>query len=1266
MFCMHQFFESQVELAPHAIALVQGNEQWTYQELNAKANRLANYLKKQSVAPEMRVGICAERSIEMVVGILGILKAGGTYVPLDLAYPKERIAFILEDTQVSLLLTQRPLVEGFLQQGVPVICLDKEWETIAQESQETPLNEVKPQNLAYVMYTSGSTGKPKGVQISHTNVSHYIEAINKVLQVQPDDVYLHTASFSFSSSIRQLIVPLSQGARVVLATREQTQNPLTLFELIQKQGVTIIDTVESVWRYGLQALENLDQNSQDRLLSSKLRLLVFSGGLLHCQLYKKLRCKLKNQPRIVNIYGQTETIGVCAYPIPTEFDREQGYVPVGYPLCEIQVYILDSELQRVPVGEPGELHVAGASVTCGYLNLDQLNVEKFIDNPFVEEQPIALGGGASAIASESSARLYKTGDLARYLPNGTLEILGRVDFQVKLRGMRVELGEIESVLEQHPTIRQSVVTAREDKPGDKRLVAYIVPKLPSADISKTALIKELRIVLEEKLPSYMVPSAFVLLDKLPLTPNGKLDRLSLPAPTQDDAERKETFVTAQNDLELQLTQIWEKVLGIENISIKDNFFELGGHSLLAAQLLAQVEQIVGKNLPLAILLQAPTVEELANLLTKEEESTVSWSALVPIQPAGSKPPLFCVHAVMGNVLNFWNLARYLGSDQPVYGLQARGLDGKQAPLSRVEDMATEYLKEVRLIQPQGPYYLSGYSFGGAVAFEMAQQLVAQGEKIALLVLFDAGSVVAFKKLSVKERLSNHWQSFSRLGPNYILNKVTTRIKTIQTSMREKLQHKLSQNRGLVLANAEPIPTLPTIEQTNRLALKNYKPNVYPGLGILFRANTWAEEEEWFRDPLLGWGDRFEQGLEVYDVPGTHFTVLDEPHVQVLIKELKVCLEKAQSAHSVQAKPIINSSERPINLFEYESLASQYLSEMALGYYTGGAWDEVTLRDNREAFERFKLSPRMLVDVSHRDLSTQILGQAVRMPILIAPTAFQCLAHPEGEMATRRAAAEMGVAMVLSTMSTKSLEEVASVPMSTPQWFQLYIHHDRALTRALVERAEAAGFSALCLTVDAQLAGSREKSRRNPFTLPSGMQMANLVTMKGREIPATVEDSRLLTYFTQQLDQSLTWQDLEWLQSITTMPVVVKGILRGDDALRAVEHGVKAVIVSNHGGRQLDGAIATIDALPEVVAAVGDKAEVLVDGGIRRGTDVLKALSLGAKAVLLGRPVLWGLAVGGEAGVHHVLELLRDELNLAMALSGCATLQDIDASLVKRL
>jgi len=392
--------------------------------------------------------------------------------------------------------------------------------------------------------------------------------------------------------------------------------------------------------------------------------------------------------------------------------------------------------------------------------------------------------------------------------------------------------------------------------------------------------------------------------------------------------------------------------------------------------------------------------------------------------------------------------------------------------------------------------------------------------------------------------------------------------------------------------------------------------------------------------------------------------------------------------------------KPINLFEYETLAAKHLSQMALDYYASGAWDEITLRDNRAAFERYKLRPRMLVDVSRRDLSTTILGQSLQMPILIAPLAFQCLAHPEGEIATAKAAAKLGTVMVLSTLATKSLEEVALAQQQTEQeaysienpkssgasvgivtgtaktptsrkiqnrfWFQLYVHRDRGLTKALVERAYEAGYRALCLTVDAPVLGQRERDRRNQFALPAGMELANLASITDLEIPYKPGESGLFNYFLEQLNPALTWKDIEWLQSISHLPLVVKGILRGDDAVRAVEHGAIAIIVSNHGGRQLDGAIASIDALSEVVASVGDKAEILVDGGIRRGTDILKALALGAKAVLLGRPVLWGLAVGGAAGVGHVLELLQDELDVAMALSGCAKLQDVDPSLVVRL
>ncbi|SRR5579883_156386 len=359
--------------------------------------------------------------------------------------------------------------------------------------------------------------------------------------------------------------------------------------------------------------------------------------------------------------------------------------------------------------------------------------------------------------------------------------------------------------------------------------------------------------------------------------------------------------------------------------------------------------------------------------------------------------------------------------------------------------------------------------------------------------------------------------------------------------------------------------------------------------------------------------------------------------------------------------------KPINIHEYEKLATEHLSQMALDYYNSGAWDEITLQDNCAAFKRVKLRPRMLVDVSKRNLTTKVLGQTLQIPVLIAPMAFQCLAHSEGEIATALAAAKAGVGMVLSTLSTKSIEEVSTSVHNTnfvaPQWFQLYIHKDRALTRTLVERAYAAGYKALCLTVDAPVLGQRERDRRNQFTLPLGLELANLTSLSGLNIPDPEGESGLFTYFAEQLDPAVTWRDLEWLQSLCPLPLAVKGILRGDDAALAVEYGAKAIVVSNHGGRQLDGAIATLDALAEIVEAVDGRAEVILDGGIRRGVDILKALALGAKAVLLGRPVLWGLAVGGEAGVAHVIELLRNELDVAMALSGCTSLDDVDSSLL---
>lgn len=420
--CIHLCLDSQSELTPNAIALKFQDQTLTYRELNLKANQLANFLKGKGVGPEVKVGICAERSLEIVIAILGVLKAGGVYVPLDPSYPQDRLSFILEETQVPLLLTQSHLIDKVPRHSAKIVCLDQDQSMIAVESEDSPLLSVTDQNLAYIMYTSGSTGRPKGVQITHANIWHYIWAVGKVLEVTARDVYLHTASFSFSSSVRQLMVPLSKGATSVIASREQTKNPLSLFKLIQQQGVTLTDTVPSVWHYGLQALETLDPEQAEALLEFNLRAVAFTGELTPCQLLQKLRHKLKHKPRFFNIYGQTETVGSCAYAIPEQFDRENGYVPVGYAYPHNQVYILDDELRPVVDGEVGELHLGGTCLAQGYLNRPELNQEKYIELE-VEERPV---------------RLFKTGDLVRRLPDGVIELLGRIDFQVKIRGMRVE------------------------------------------------------------------------------------------------------------------------------------------------------------------------------------------------------------------------------------------------------------------------------------------------------------------------------------------------------------------------------------------------------------------------------------------------------------------------------------------------------------------------------------------------------------------------------------------------------------------------------------------------------------------------------------------------------------------------------------------------------------------------------------------------------------------------------------------------------------
>ncbi len=888
--CIHQLFEAQAEQTPNAVAAVFGSEQLTYRELNHRANQLAHHLQRLGVGAEICVGICVERSLDILVGLLGILKAGAAYLPLDPAYPQERLTFMLEDAQVPVLLTQQPQVEKLPSHRAKVVCLDTDWDAINRESQENPIFSVTADNLAYVMYTSGSTGRPKGVSVIHRGVVRLVKGANYA-NLAAEEVFLQLAPISFDASTLEIWGSLLNGARLVIFP-PHTPSLEELGQVIQQYQITTLWLTAGLFHL------MVDERLEDL---KPLRQLLAGGDVLSVPHVQKFIQKI-GDCKLINGYGPTEnTTFTCCYPI-TEPDQLGNSVPIGRPITNTQVYLLDSHLQPVPIGVPGELYIGGDGLARGYLNRPDLTEEKFLQNPF---------------SDEPGTRLYKTNDLARYLPNGNIEFLGRIDNQVKVRGFRIELGEIEAVLAQHPSVKEAVVTARKDISGNKSLVAYIVSHQEQA-----STIDELRRFLKQKLPDYMVPGAFVVLEALPLTPNGKVDRRALPAPDQIRKEPEETFVAPRNELELQLTQIWEKVLGVHPISVKDNFFDLGGHSMLAARLFAQIEKKLGINLPLANLFQAPTIEELARIFSQEDHSSEQkkstmqlesasnllnqsgtaspCSSLIVIQPKGSKPPLFCIH-VLGRGLKFYRpLANHLGSEQPLYGLAAQIMDKKYAPPNRVEDLAAHYIKEMRILQPEGPYFLAGVSFGGSVAFEMAQQLVAQGQKVALLALLDTYASETVNQISSGERFSAHWNKFLQLGPTYVLKKAKDNVKGKIQKFNHKLNHSLNKiGCKLYLGIGRPLSNNLqdfTFQQENIQASRNYVPQVYPGRVALFRSRDQIIDVDVSscRDPQLGWGKLAAGGLECHEVPGTHLGMLQEPHVQVLAEKLTACLDKAQA------------------------------------------------------------------------------------------------------------------------------------------------------------------------------------------------------------------------------------------------------------------------------------------------------------------------------------------------------------------------------------
>ncbi|OYD97951.1 non-ribosomal peptide synthetase [Nostoc sp. 'Peltigera membranacea cyanobiont' 210A] len=616
--CVHELFSAQVAKTPDAIAVIAGSQQLTYKELDEKANQLAHYLSSLGVGREVLVGICCDRSLPMIVALLAILKAGGAYIPLDPTFPQERLAYMLQDSQTSVLLTQQHLLPNLPPHHAQVICLDSNWESIAIQEIITSNSNIEPDNLMYTIYTSGSTGKPKGVQITHENVVNFLTAMQQELHLSHQDSLLSVTTLSFDIAVLEIFLPLTVGAKVILASREIATDGAQLLQQLNNSAATVMQATPATWRMLLDA--GWEGNSQLKILC---------GGEALPQSLARQLCQRCSQ--IWNLYGPTETtIWSTIYQIS---DSEKP-ISIGHPLANTQIYILDKYLQPLPVGISGEIYIGGVGLARGYFNQPELTKEKFITNRF-----------------NSKTLLYKTGDLARYLPNGEIEYLGRIDSQVKLRGFRIELGEIEAVLEQHPAVHQCVVMVREDGSGNQRLVAYLVAENADTD--------ELRQYLRQKLPEYMIPNAFMFLAEIPLTPNGKVNCRALPTPENTHLETS-NFVATRHPVEEVLAGIWTQVLGVNQVGIHENFFELGGHSLLATQIISRIAKTLGVNILLQSLFEFPTIAELAKNI--QEASHQGVSAITPV-PRNRNLPLSFAQA------RLW-LLEQINPDSGIYNMPA--------------------------------------------------------------------------------------------------------------------------------------------------------------------------------------------------------------------------------------------------------------------------------------------------------------------------------------------------------------------------------------------------------------------------------------------------------------------------------------------------------------------------------------------------------------------------------------------------------------------
>jgi len=848
---MHDFFEAQVERTPESTALICGTERLTYRELNSRANQVAHYLREQGVGPEVLVGICVERSIAMLVGILGILKAGGAYVPMDPAYPKDRLAAILEDAKAPILLTQERAAQVLPANVLPdhgarAIRLDTDWPEIARQPATNPVSDVTATNLGYVLFTSGSTGRPKGVALEHRSASIFIQWAREVFLPQEVAGTLFSTSMCFDLSVFEMFVPLSMGGKVIMA-----ENALALPKLPAAGEVTLINTVPSaiaelVRMGGVPASVQVVNLAGEALLTP-----------LAQQIYERTGVR-----KVYNLYGPTEDTTYSTYTLVPR----GGEVTIGRPLPNTQAYILDENRQLLPVGVPGELYLAGDGLARGYFGREDLTKERFVANPFASES-------SARIYPNSCPRMYRTGDLARFRADGNLQYLGRIDTQVKLRGFRIELGEIESVLGKHPSVQSAVVIVREDTPGDKRLVAYVVPSGKSTGTISAALLKD---VARQRLPEYMVPSAFVQIEAIPLSPNGKINRRLLPVPDRSASDGAEV-VPPRNELESKLLRIWQTVLGIPNIGIRDNFFDLGGHSLKAARLLAEVERVTGKEIPLSALFRGATVESLAQFIGDHTGDHVDAGdpVVMEIQHGdGSRLPFFAIVPPGEESLGYAMLARHMGPKQTVYKIQGHApvLDGTR-PYSKQEmqDLTDEYVAAMRSVMPHGPYCLGGLCDCTHIAEQIVLRLEAQGEEVGFFAIFDTW-VMQHSQIRWLWKVDYYRQRLRQM-------------KRLNLAERFASYKRVAENKMDNLLSKKP----PRTDWQETYWPEGFIPAQFQAPVILFKRPR--QQFYYINDPQMGWGARSKSGVEIHELDFHHQEILREPHVRRFGETLAECVER---------------------------------------------------------------------------------------------------------------------------------------------------------------------------------------------------------------------------------------------------------------------------------------------------------------------------------------------------------------------------------------